>query len=688
MLKHLRFIDRERGRGKIVALESKSKCPGSRTRHPVPRCSQGGQELTFHRRNDGSFAGYPPGAATAEETEQLKSKTTLEFAQDYVRDRRWSLVHLHEGKKKPVVREWQNLRITADELPSYFSNGNGVAVLTGVSSGLGDVDIDCREAFSLADIYIPHTNLVSGHKSNPRSHRFFHCPGIGKTEQFRDLNGEMLIELRGGPGSFTVLPPSIHEETGEPCIWHEYGKPAKADAADLLRRVRIVAAGSLLARHWPERGSRHKAALALSGMLARAAWELAEVAGFVAAVAKSANDEEWWQRKDDALTTFEKIEQSRPVTGRSRLEELLGDNVVARACAWLGLSERGGASLSLVRKPIQVNNLITDLTPLSALKLENSRYVIDRLIVNGGINAFSGVPGHLKSWWLLNLCEHIVNGRDFYGRKVIKKHVFYFVREGIARSFKDRCRKLGLLDHRLFHPWGIWEPKGEPPCLLDDRYLEWARKHRDSVFVFEPFASFVKDEHLNDDEIVRVTNRLMQIANTGNNTILGAYHATMGRSRKPFLGYTGIFAEPEAAYSLKAGGTTDAPTRSLTLELFKSRAEVDGHLEFVWTRATGRFTPISVDQGTAHSSGRRKSAESSRPFAKSDKHSADSVSGKGIDAAIAEVIRQHGEITKTKLEKEVMAAGFTQNAFRVRVKQRSEQWRRKMAGRKIVFTLR
>ena len=83
----------------------------------------------------------------------------------------------------------------------------------------------------------------------------------------------MLVELRiggGGLGCQTVFPGSTHEDTGEPITWEQTGKAIAVNGDDLLRRVRAVAAFCLIARRWPDQGSRHKAAQVLGGFLARA----------------------------------------------------------------------------------------------------------------------------------------------------------------------------------------------------------------------------------------------------------------------------------------------------------------------------------------------------------------------------------------------------------------------------------
>ena len=54
------------------------------------------------------------------------------------------------------------------------------------------------------------------------------------------------------------------------------GIPANIDADVLVAAVGRVAAVALLARHWPAEGARHRAFLALAGVLARAQWPLEE----------------------------------------------------------------------------------------------------------------------------------------------------------------------------------------------------------------------------------------------------------------------------------------------------------------------------------------------------------------------------------------------------------------------------
>jgi AAA domain len=233
-----------------------------------------------------------------------------------------------------------------------------------------------------------------------------------------------------------------------------------------------------------------------------------------------------------------------------------------------------------------------DLTPLSDLQLEKRPYLIRNLIVSGAVNFISAPPSSNKSWLLLNFAKSIVDGQAFCGRKVEQREVFYFGREGTASPFIERCKKLGLYGHENFHPWGWFDPKGAPPFILDELYFRWAKKYRGSVFIFEPFGSFIKNEDMNTHEMRPITNRLTEIAITGGITVIVALHATMRESPKKFLGYTGIAAEAEVAYFARTQGANSAPTRRVTLELFKARAEVSGKMPMIWIRETGQFAAL------------------------------------------------------------------------------------------------
>src|SRR5262249_28086925 len=161
--------------------------------------------------------------------------------------------------------------------------------LTGApSNGLIDVDLDCLEAVRAAPLLLPQTGWVSGRAGMPRSHWWYLVddPQAKASTPYKGLNGSMLVELRGTRGA-TVVPPSVHE-SGEDVVWHDPREPARVRIEELHQAVREVAAAALLARHWPAKGSRQDASLALAGGLLRAGWNSERAGRFILAVAVAA----------------------------------------------------------------------------------------------------------------------------------------------------------------------------------------------------------------------------------------------------------------------------------------------------------------------------------------------------------------------------------------------------------------
>ena len=207
------------------------------------------------------------------------------------------------------------------------------------SRGLTDIDLDAPEAADVADLLLPQTGMVHGRKSKPRSHRYYRIGNSPAPARFTDVDGSCLLEIRS-TGQQTIVPPSVHP-SGERIRWVEEGSPKKLKAEELISRVKIVAASTILARHYPDREIDTSCAMALSGTLLQSDWSVEDATKFVSATARAARDEEWKSRARDVDSTAERIAKEQPVTGANRLKELVGDEVVARVQEWLELSNRG-----------------------------------------------------------------------------------------------------------------------------------------------------------------------------------------------------------------------------------------------------------------------------------------------------------------------------------------------------------
>ena len=375
--------------------------------------------------------------------------STLDAAQEY-HSRGWVVVSISPGTKHPPSKGWQNQRLSPPEFPAHFNNGAGVGLVLGTpSGGLVDVDLDCPEAIEAARYILPKTERLHGRTSKPCSHWWFRvATPTPATEQFADIDGVMLAELRGTGGQ-TIVPPTLNpEDGGEVVSWELDGEPAEAAWDDLKVKVAGVAAVSLLARHWPQAGSRHAASLALAGVLARAGRTNAP--RFIQLVAKIAGDDEAPLRGKDAETTLEKLKDGEAVSGWPVFVETFGADVAKRLRKWLRLPEDdpiAGLNLDgLVAK--DVPSLVLPLTSLGDLYDEDDDVVpwlAEGLLPGGGLSLFASKPKVGKSTLVRTLCATVAcEGRQWLGVPVAHGTVVYLGIEEKRDEVKAHFRGLGV----------------------------------------------------------------------------------------------------------------------------------------------------------------------------------------------------------------------------------------------------
>jgi hypothetical protein len=258
-------------------------------------------------------------------------------------------VPIPHKEKGPKSKGWNQQRLEEPELRREFGHSpRNIGLLLGdPSGGLTDVDLDCRETVALAPEFPPPTQRKSGRKGKPYSHYWYKCQGI-RSKKFEDTEGRVLVEIRSTGGQ-TLAPPSVHP-SGESCVWHDEGEFGEVAPETLLERTAQLAATALLARYWPAPGSRHKAALALSGFLIRGGLDLELVKKIVGLAARTAGDDEAAKRITDVETTSDRLRANEPATGGPTAIELFGEAVISKVANWLKLgsgretANEGGAS--------------------------------------------------------------------------------------------------------------------------------------------------------------------------------------------------------------------------------------------------------------------------------------------------------------------------------------------------------
>jgi hypothetical protein len=271
--------------------------------------------------------------------------SVIEAARAYIR-RGFFVVPIPSGNNHPALKGWQNLRIHKAEAKNAFADAGGIGLLL-KPSNLTDIDLDCPEALAAAKLLLPPTAMVHGRPGNPSSHRYYRVNPVLENKSYADPrqrpNGErsVLIELRAN--GQTVAPPSRHLKTGEAIKWEAQGQPADVDGDGLHQAVARVASAALIARYWPN-GSRHFAALALAGMLARAGWKEETTEKFIIAVATAAHDGELQSRLQDVISTHGRLQEDKRVTGTPTLADLIGNDIVEKVREWLGLQRETNES--------------------------------------------------------------------------------------------------------------------------------------------------------------------------------------------------------------------------------------------------------------------------------------------------------------------------------------------------------
>lgn len=266
--------------------------------------------------------------------------STLEAAQEYL-SRGWQPLPIPHGAKAPVIKDWQHIRFKSTSVSQHFADGNNIGLLCGEpSNGLVDIDLDCNEAIAGAQVFLPQTGLVHGRQSKLRSHYWYITKPILETKRFTDPDGTCMVEIRSTGGQ-TIVPPSTHP-SGEIIAWQEFSEPTVIEGLSLKEAVSCVASCALLARYWPNQGSRHYATLATAGFLLRGGLAEDLVEAIIGTAARIAGDEEWAQRVANVKHTAEQLARGEKAIGGPTLSSLIhdGEEIVKKIGDWLGLGNQ------------------------------------------------------------------------------------------------------------------------------------------------------------------------------------------------------------------------------------------------------------------------------------------------------------------------------------------------------------
>ncbi len=270
----------------------------------------------------------------------MERSKLVELAEYYI-SKGYKIIPVVFRGKKPKCKpgeSWTDIVIsTPSQIGDYFGEPSNIGIrLGGISNDLTDIDLDCPEAVAIAKNFdMFKKGAQFGRKGAGVNHYFFRCKGA-KTEKFTDpITKKTILEIRSD-GAQTVVPPSIHKDTGEEIEWYSKIEPREVEWHKLLCDTRRIAALSLLARHW-EKGQRQDSAMALAGWFLRSGVSMDLAIKCLEAIVTTAEDEEADDRLKVIGYTFKRYENGDNFYGYKKCSELFGKNLMQKVSEWLDL---------------------------------------------------------------------------------------------------------------------------------------------------------------------------------------------------------------------------------------------------------------------------------------------------------------------------------------------------------------
>jgi hypothetical protein len=463
--------------------------------------------------------------------------------------RHWAPIPVPLGNKAPVLRGWQALRLTNDDVDKHFSVPSNVGVLNGCpSAGLTDVDLDAPEAVAIADAFLPQTGLIFGRAGKPRSHWEYVVADDVRITKYTDIDGTTLLELRG-TGGHTLWPPSINP-SGEAVRFDEDGEPLTVEVGVLRAAVARLAAASLIARHWPRvNGNRHSIALALAGHLLSCGLDVDTGQAIIRAAATVAGDQEVAGRLADVASTAKRIGNGERVTAGPTLGQLLGDEVPRKLAEWLGART---AALS-IRSDVGPRRLI--LLPASEVRPEKATCAWEGRVPLGAVSLLVGQPGLGKSTIAVDTAARLSRGElpgDLLGIPV--PVLLATAEDAVAQVVVPRLIAAGA-NRRLIHIVSVRQGATETglvlpndiPALRNEMAAIGAR-----AVIIDPLIAHLPSEvdgH-RDQHVRRVLAPLTRAAEETGATVLAVMHLNKAANANPLTRVGGSIGFVAAARSV------------------------------------------------------------------------------------------------------------------------------------------
>lgn len=217
---------------------------------------------------------------------------------------------------------------------------------------------------------------------------------------------------------------------------------------------------------------------------------------------------------------------------------------------------------------------VEDLPDLEDLDIPPVPWLVEDLIIEGGVTLVSADYAGGKTWFAQFLAIAVQEGHDVLGRKVQQRAVLYVDGENPASVVHSRMVSMQRGNQppgKLPKVWGNWNSEPPPPAN-DSRIVAFAKKHKpliiiDSLIAFNPY------DNENDAVLLRrYMDQFGILARRHGTSVLVLHHKGKGENTKHFRGSSDIAASVDLAFTLEKVGTRpDGKLGKLKIDYYKQR---------------------------------------------------------------------------------------------------------------------
>lgn len=178
---------------------------------------------------------------------QISMPQTLEIVRLYVSEWELNVIPLKPGSKQPAIAwsEFQQRKITSEEVKKFFFNERNVGIVTGTISKLVVIDADTEETLSFLNNFYEFKNTTVV-KTRRGLHYYFTVDNLphdfGNQKIYK---GNVRIDIKAN-GGYVVAPPSVVD--GHEYVWIEkngtgYSRPflilSFTELQSLLEKIKL-----------------------------------------------------------------------------------------------------------------------------------------------------------------------------------------------------------------------------------------------------------------------------------------------------------------------------------------------------------------------------------------------------------------------------------------------------------------